>query len=180
MKHLIEKWLSRTITSFLIFCAINSNASAQRHYDNIPKPEFINQFYYYQNGKLLDLESSIIAPITNVPLGRAILNGGGFNNSQVLISIKGINSKIRIPSNDTLMFVINGLCSTASVLQLLRMDKNKKVRYTVVFDENTKKPNKNLIGFNVKDLGGNIFAIVPSQKLGSGEYCLFCVMLAEL
>jgi hypothetical protein len=96
----------------------------------------------------------------------------GSKMSNIVYLFKESKSKVRFKQTDNYIFIIkSGGLDPSTMMHLQKMTvKKKKREITVLQSGRNVDINKDIISFNLKDLGNNVYQIVPETQLEPGEY----------
>jgi hypothetical protein len=144
----------------------------------VPEPAFLNQVYYYWSDSLL------ACPKTDGQMSNKI-KAMGFGGSQMSYAMDGSRSALRIKAGDSLRFVVKMVSmmgDPSSVVQLYKFESKKGLREALMSSQSRfggSKDPKNVVAYDVRKSGADVFILVPSGKLGPGEYGFMNSMLVK-
>jgi len=145
-----------------------------------PDPKFINHIYYYAGDSLSDLEQATARMVNKT-------KGFGYGGSETGYEIEGEKSSMRISTKNEIRFVVKmgtGMMDPSMMIRLYRLRSAKNKREAVLDSQSgyygkSKKTDDSEITYNIQKSGADVFIIIPSSRLSSGEYGFVNMMLSS-
>jgi hypothetical protein len=136
-----------------------------------PNPTFLNQVYYYWSDSLL------ACPKTDGRIESKI-KALGFGGAQSGYTMDGDRSALRIRAGDTLRFAFKSgsgsMMDPSMTYELYRFESKKGSRQATLGGQGrfggSNNNSKNKVAFDVQKSGPDVFIMIPSARLTTGEY----------
>lgn len=151
------------------FAQAQSGSSTGTTAGHVPDPPFLNQVYYYYADSLVE------CPKTDGQMSNKV-KALGFGGNQMVYSMDGSRSALRIKAGDSLKFMVKMVTmmgDPSSVMHLYRFESKKDSRESLMSSQSRfggNKDPKNEVLYNIQRSGTDAYVLIPAARLAPGEY----------